>query len=150
MVLSCSMPKHVQKRTPKPTTEGRGKRNPRAVQEEGDRGLSPSDLESIAKLVAAKLKGAEVGGTPEPTPGPSHEGSGSNLEVSALSDLATLTDLPDPGQLFNINADLGSTVPEAIKHKIWNGDFINLGLLLPRNLTSVTETNTTSLSLVGG
>ena len=75
--------------------------SPRAVQEEGDRGLSPSDLESVDKLVAAKLKGAEVGGTPEPNPGPSHEGSGSYHEVSALSGLSTLTDLPDPGQLFN-------------------------------------------------
>ena len=45
---------------------------------------------------------------------------------------------------------IGSNVPEAIRHNIWNGDFINLGLLLPKNLTSVTETNTNSLSIVGG
>ena len=33
------------------------------------------DLESISNLVAAKLKGTEVGTTPEPIPGPSQDAS---------------------------------------------------------------------------
>ena len=95
------------------------------VHTDGEDGILPGESWPLC-LENAQSKGRGEMGAIEPFTAPP-------AEASSPPVLNTTPHLPQPGLPYmrqGISEELGSTVPQALREKIWKGEFIELGHML--------------------